>query len=57
MDTDSFVISIFASDVIEDLNKLKYLFSFSKLNEDHELFSDKNKNVVGNFKIETNLIF
>ena len=29
------------------------LFDFSNLNENHEIFSNKNKKVIGKFKIET----
>ena len=53
MDTDSFVLSIKTKDIIEDLYNLKDLFDFSNLNENHKLFSNENKKVVGKFKIET----
>ena len=43
MDTDSFVISVKTKDVITDLKNLEDLFDFSNLNENHELFSSKNK--------------
>ena len=52
MDTDSFVISISTKDFIEDLKNLEGMFDFSYLNENHELFSNKNKKVIGKFKIE-----
>ena len=35
------------------MKKLEHLFDFSNLNKDHELFSNKNKEVIGKFKIET----
>ena len=35
------------------MKNLENFFDFSNLNEDHELFSNKNKKVVGKFKIET----
>ena len=43
MDTDSFVLNVNTKDVFEDLKSLEDLFYFSILNENHELFSNKNK--------------
>ena len=53
MDTDSFVLSVSTKDIIKDLKILEDLFDFSNLDENHELFSKKNKKVLGRFKIET----
>ena len=53
MDTDSFVISVNTKYIIQDLKDLEDIFDFSNLDEDHELFSNKNKKVIGKFKIET----
>ena len=53
MDTDSFVLSVNTNDITEDLKNLEDIFDFSNLDEDHELFSIKNKKVIGKFKIET----
>ena len=53
MDCDSFVLSIETQNIINDLKNLENLFDFSNLNKNHELFSNKNKKVVGKFKIET----
>ena len=53
MDFDSFVLSIETQNIINDLKNLEDLFDFSNLDENHELFSNKNKKVVGKFKIET----
>ena len=53
MDTDSFVISVNTKDVIKDLKKLEKYIDFSNLDKNHELFSNKNKKVIGKFKIET----
>ena len=53
MDCDSFVLSFETQNIINDLKNLEDLFHFSTLNEKHELFSNKNKKVVGKFKIET----
>ena len=53
MDCDSFVLSIETQNINNDLENLENLFDFSNLNKNHELFSNKNKKVVGKFKIET----
>ena len=53
MDCDSFVLSIETQNIINDLKNLEDLFDFSNLDKNHELFSKKNKKVVGKFKIET----
>ena len=53
MDCDSFVLSIETESIINDLKNLENLFDFSNLDKNHELFSNKNKKVVGKFKIET----
>ena len=38
---------------IENIKKLEDIFDFSNLDENHELFSNKNKKTIGNFKKET----
>ena len=53
MYTDSFILSVSAKDIIKDLEILEDIFDFSKLDENHELFSIKNTNVIGKFKKET----
>ena len=53
MDTDSFVLSVNSKHIIKDLKNLEDLFDFSNLNENHEIFSNKNKKIIGKFKIET----
>ena len=53
MDTDSFVLSGNAKDIIKDLKNLEYIFDFGNLDKNHEPFSNKNKKVIGKFKIET----
>ena len=57
MDTDSFVLSVNTKDNIKDLKNSEDIFDFSNLDESHELFSNKNKKVIGRFKIETPKIF
>ena len=53
MDTDSIVLSVNTKDIIKKLKNFGNLFDFSNLIKNHELFSSKNKKVIGNFKIET----
>ena len=53
MDCDSFVLIIETQNIINDLKNLEDFFDFSNLNENHELFSNKNKKVLGKFKVET----
>ena len=50
VDTDSFVNTI---DIIKGLKNLEDIFDFSNLDENHEIFSNKNKKVTGKFEIET----
>ena len=51
--TDSFILNVNTKDVIKDLKSLEDIFDFSNLDRNHELFSYKNKKVLGIFKIET----
>ena len=53
IDTDSFLLSVNTKDIIKDLKNLEDVFDFSNLDKNHELFSNKNKKVIGFFKIET----
>ena len=53
MDTDSFILNVNTNDIIKDLKNLENIFDFSNLDKNHELFSNKNKKVIGKFKIET----
>ena len=53
MDTDSFILSVNTKDIIKNLKKLEDIFEFSNLDKNHEFFSNKNKKVLGKFKIET----
>ena len=43
IDTDVFVLSMNTKHIIKDLKKLEDIFVFSNLDENHELFSIKNK--------------
>ena len=53
MDTDSFVLSVNTKDSFKDLKNLEDIFDFNNLDKNHELFSNKNKKVIGFFKNET----
>ena len=53
IDTDAFVLSLKTQDIIKDMKKLEFIFDFSNLDKNHELFSNKNKKQIGFFKIET----
>ena len=55
IDTDGMILSMKTKDIIKDLKNLENIFDFSNLDENHELFSDKNKKVIGKFKLETPL--
>ena len=43
IDTDAFVLSVNTKHNIKDLKNLEDIFDFSNLDENHELFSEKNK--------------
>ena len=51
--TDSFVLSLNTKDIVKDLKNLEDIFDFSNLDQTHEIFINKNKRVLGKFKIET----
>ena len=51
IDTDSFVLSVGTKDTIDDLKNLEDLFDFSKLDKNHELFSNR-KEIFGVLKSE-----
>ena len=53
VDTDAFVLSLNTKDIIKDLKNLEDIIDFSNLDKNHELFSNKNKKVIGKFKKET----
>ena len=47
------ILSMKTENTIKDLKNLEDNFDFSNLDENHDLFSNKNKEVIGKFKIET----
>ena len=53
IDTDGMFFSRKTKDIIKDLKNLEDIFDFSNLDKYHELSSERNKKVIGKFKIET----
>ena len=53
VDTHGMILSMNTKDIIKDLKNSEDIFDFSNLLENHELFSDKSKKVIGIFKIQT----
>ena len=53
MDTDSFKLSVYTKDIFKDLENLEDMFDYSNLDQNEELLSNKNKEVIEKFKIET----
>ena len=47
------ILSTKTENVINDIKNLEVIFDFGNLDQNHELFSNKNKNVICKFKIET----
>ena len=46
------ILSMKTENINKDLKNLEDIFDFSNLDENHELFSEKNKKVIGRFKNE-----
>ena len=58
VDTDAFELGLNTTDIIKDLKEFDYIpkediFDFSNIEENHDIFSKKNRKVIGKFKIET----
>ena len=53
IDTDGMISSTKTEKIFNDLKILEDIFDFSNLDENHEIFSNKTKKVIGKFKIET----
>ena len=53
IDTDGMILSMNTKDIINGLKILEDIFNFSNLDENHELFGNKNKKIIGKFRIET----
>ena len=52
MECYSFVLSKTTQNIINDSRNLEVIFDFSNLDKNHEICNNKNKRVVGKFKIE-----
>ena len=46
-------LSMKTENIIKDLKNLEDIFDFSNLDKNHELYSEKNKKIIGKFKLET----
>ena len=53
IDTDGMFLSLKTENIIKDLKNLEDIFDFSNLDKNHELYSERNKKVIGKFKLET----
>ena len=53
IDTDGMILSMNTKDIIKDLKNLENIFDFSTLDENHELFSKRNKKAIGKFETES----
>ena len=53
IDTEGVFLSMKTKDIIKDLKNLEDIFDFSNLDKNHELFREKNKKVIGRFKLVT----
>ena len=53
IDTDGMFLSMKTKDIIKDSKNLEDIFDFKNLDKNHDLYSEKNKKVIGKFKIET----
>ena len=52
IDTDGIILSMRTENFIEDLKILEDMFDFSNLDENHEIFSNKNKKYMANLKLK-----
>ena len=53
IDTDGMILSMKTESIFKYLKNLEDKFDFSNVDENHELYSNKNEKVVGKYKIET----
>ena len=53
IDTDGKIFSMKTENIIDDIKNIKDVFDFSNLDKNLELYSNKNKKVIGKFKIGT----
>ena len=53
IDPDGMILTMKTENITKDLKNLEDIFDFSNLDENHELYSSKNKKVISKLKIET----
>ena len=53
IDTDGMILSMETENILKDLKNIEDIFNIFNLDENHELLSNKNRKVIGKFKIET----
>ena len=53
IDTDGMILSMKTENIIKDIKNLEDLFDFSNVDENHQIYSNKNEKLVGKFKLET----
>ena len=53
IDTDGMFLSMKTKNIIKDLKNLEDIFDFSNLDKNHDLYRERNKKMIGRFKIET----
>ena len=53
IDTDGMILYMKTENIIKNLKNMEDIFDFSNLDENHEIFSNRNKKVIGKFKLET----
>ena len=57
IDTDSFVLNVIRKDIIRDLKNLEDFSDFSKLNENYDLFSNRNKKIMAILRQKLRRVF
>ena len=53
VDTDGMILNMKTQKITEDLKNLEVKLNFNNLDQNHELFSNKNRKDIRKFKIET----
>ena len=53
IDTVAFVLGVNTHNTIRGFKEIEDVFDFSRPDQNHELFSNKNRKAIGKFKIET----
>ena len=53
IDTEGIFLSMKIKDIIKVVKNLEDIFDFSNVDKNHELYNERNKKVIGKFKLET----